>query len=95
MSTYALITVPQPIGPGWFIDTNNATYFLWAPTNDRPYWAACWTLTDGTDNNLVRTDSPSLALRAVMDGCPLPAEAATVGLLLLDAAHHHVRGGDA
>jgi hypothetical protein len=34
-------------GPGWTLERGGTTYWLWAPKDGRPQWAACWQEGDG------------------------------------------------
>jgi hypothetical protein len=63
---------PQPMefhGPGWTLERGDTTFWVWAPKDGRPQWAACWQEGDGASGgDFTRGDT----LAAVLVIFPAP-----------------------
>jgi hypothetical protein len=91
---------PRPLtpadgAPGWYVATPFVTYRLWAPTAQRPEWAASWKAVNGAEN-LARSHKMRLALDRALVTCPYP-ERHQVGMILAAVARvaRLGRGADA
>jgi hypothetical protein len=86
--------------PGWWIELEEAAFYVWAPRDSRPQWMACWEMwtndptdpdgvVDGSEiSKCLRGDSAREVL-TVLDSCPNPDLATRARRLLLGASEAH------
>jgi hypothetical protein len=71
---------------GWTVTAGRYEFFLWAPTEQRPYWKACWVNEDGIDGNFQDGESPTLAMAAAFATCASRRLTTAATTALLQAA---------
>jgi hypothetical protein len=81
-------------GPGWRCTTEDESEFiLWAPRENRPKWAACYSAEEGYRGGFHRADTPQAACEEAFGDCPDEALAAEVTRALIEMAQRWIEKG--